>query len=57
MIPNRAALKTVFDGHSRKIERQCSVLGLNSRGYLKRFSEEYSKADAALKEKLNQAEG
>jgi hypothetical protein len=52
MIPNRAALKSVLDGHSRKIERQCQAVGLNSKAYLNRFHEEYEKRDAELVEKL-----
>jgi hypothetical protein len=57
MIPNRAALKGVFVKHAKHIESQCRVLGMNPDGYVNRFREEFDKADAALKEKLNQAEG
>lgn len=53
MIPNRAALKGVYQGHCRHIERQCQALGLNRDGYLNRFREEYERTDASLAEQAN----
>lgn len=56
MIPNRATMKGVFQKHARHIDSQCRVLNLNPDGYISRFSEEYEKADAALKAKQENKE-
>lgn len=40
-VPNAAALRLVYQGHLRKLERQCAVLGYNLEKFTQRFNAVY----------------